>query len=179
VEQPPLEGDRALIDTTLEALADATLAQATKEGDAGGIPPIAGESGFSCGADPDVTSVLSHLGFDVSTLKKEVGFRFINVCLGWRPYIKPITEIYWMISAGATGAETGVMAHRRCLRVRATEGGLEKDPIIDGPCLELHRKSRAAAEAATKAEQEAAAANAGKEAGGSKAAPAPAPAPKK
>ncbi len=168
VDKPPLEGDRALIDATLEALADATLAQGAKEGDAGGLPPITGENGIACRDDAAKTAVLAHIGFDMSTLKKEVGFRFINVCVGWRPYIKPVTEFYWMISAGANDAETGLMAHRRCLRVRATESGLEKDPIIDGPCLEMHRVGRAAAEAATKADQEEAAAEA---AGGAKVAP--------
>lgn len=173
VDLPPLEGDIDEINATLEALADATLAQGAKPGDEGGLPPVKGEAGIACRDDAAKTEALAHIGFDVSTLKKEVGFRYINVCLGWRPFIKPVTEIYWMISAGSNDPETGLMAHRRCLRVRATEDGLVKDPIIDGACLEMHRASRARAEAATKAELEEAAKEAAKKGGGDKAAPKP------
>jgi hypothetical protein len=141
-EQPPLAGDLPLIDKTLVALADATLVKARKPAEAGGLPLLEGEIGIACGTDDHVTMALAAIGFDPTPLKKEMGFRFINVCVGWRPYVKPYNEMFWMISAGAPLPETGVMPHRRCVRVYATEGGFEKAEITDGLCLELHVKSR-------------------------------------
>ncbi len=163
-EEGPVKADRALIDKSLEALADATLTQAGKEGDAGGLPPIKSDSGISCGVDPVLSEVLAHIGFDNKSLKAGAGFRFADVCIGWRPYIKPRTEMYYMISAGEESKETGLLEHRRCIRVRTAEGAFHKDAIMDGPCLELHRKAWAAAaedakvEEAAKAEESAKAA---------------------
>lgn len=161
-EQPPLAGDLPLIDETLESLADATLVKARKEGEAGGLPLLEGEIGIACGRDEHVSNALAAIGFDPTPLKKEMGFRYINVCVGWRPYVKPYTEMFWMISAGAPLPETGVMPHRRCVRVYAAAGGYEKAEITDGLCLELHVQSRARAMAEGDAPEE-----------GDKAAPAP------
>lgn len=152
VEEAPVKGDLALIDKTLEAIGDATVSKG------GGLPPVKGDHGISCGDEETVTAALAHVGFDPAPLKEGVGFRFADVCVGWRPYVEPRTEMYWMISAGSPNPENGLMPHRRCLRIRTAEGANTKDAIIDGPCLELHRKGRAAALAAEEEEKNAAAA---------------------
>ena len=151
-EEPPVKGDLALMDKMLEALGDATVSKG------GGLPPVKGQNGISCGDEAVVSAALAHIGFDAAPLKEGVGFRASDVCVGWRPYLQPPTEMYWMISAGSPNAENGLMPHRRCLRVRVAEGANTKDAIIDGPCLELHRKGRAAALAAEEKEKKEAAA---------------------
>ncbi len=146
-EQGPVKADLALIDKSLNALADATLAKAGKDDAGKGLPPITGEIGLSCGSDGPVSDAVAHIGYDIASLKAGAGFRFADVCVGWRPYIKPRTEMFWMISAGEESKESGMLEHRRCIRVRVVDGALSKDAIIDGPCLEMHRRERAAAEA--------------------------------
>jgi hypothetical protein len=44
-----------------------------------------------------------------------------------------------MISGGEPAEPNGVAPTRRCIRVASSEKGYSKDPIVDGPCLSLHR----------------------------------------
>jgi hypothetical protein len=139
VNTEPVVVDVKLIDATLDGLADATVTSASKEGEAGGLPKLKGELGIACGEDALVGTTLADIGFDVSALKAGKGFAFADVCLGWRPYIEPVTEMYWMISGGVPAKPGDVAPTRRCIRVRKAEAGFEKDAIMDGPCLAMHR----------------------------------------
>jgi hypothetical protein len=142
-EQGPVKADVALIDKSLQALADATLAVAAKPGDEGGLPSIKGENGISCGSDPEISAALAHVGFAPKGLQAGAGFRFDDVCVGWQPYVKPRLEIYWMISAGDESKQSGMLEHRRCIRVRSDKDTFSKDEIMDGPCLGVHRRDNA------------------------------------
>lgn len=131
-EVPPVEPDLPRIDATLEELADATLK--------GKLPELEGEMGIACGEDELLVSSLAHIGFDAAPLKTGKGFLFRDVCVGWRPIIKPKTEMYWMISAGAPKEGEQVMPVRRCVRIsRQEDASLAKEAIVDGPCLSIHR----------------------------------------
>lgn len=141
VAAQPVVVDVKLIDATLAALADATVAHASKEGEAGGLPALDGKTGIACGDDALLASSLAHVAFDASALKAGAGFRFEHVCVGWRPYVQPLTEMYWMISAGEPAGESGMMPTRRCIRVAAAKGAYSKEPIMDGPCLSMHRNA--------------------------------------
>ena len=124
-----------LIDAALEKLGDATVAGAA----GAGLPQAAGELGIACGNDKTLGDALKHIGLATEPLQSGKGFLFSDVCIGWRPYVTPVTEIYWMISAGAPAEGEEVMPVRRCLQVLKTEDGFAKAPIIDGPCLTMHR----------------------------------------
>lgn len=131
-----VQPDPALIDATLEKLGDATIASAASKG----LPQPQGELGIACGNEATVTGALQHISFADEPLKLGKGFLFRDVCIGWRPYITPVTEIYWMISAGAPAEGEEVMPVRRCLQVLKTDTGFAKAEIMDGPCLTMHRQ---------------------------------------
>ena len=131
--------DVGLMDQAVNALADATLAASAKDGEAGGLPKFKGAMGIACGDDEQVATALKHIGMDAAPLKARKGFGFEDVCLGWRPYIKPRTEIFWMISGGEETGEEMVMAHRRCVRIYLKDDAYVKEEVVEGPCLSVHK----------------------------------------
>lgn len=132
----PVQPDVALIDATLQKLGDATIASAASKG----LPQALGNLGIACGNEAPLGAALQYVSFASDPLKLGKGFLFQDVCVGWRPYVAPVTEIFWMISAGAPAEGEELMPVRRCLQVLKTDSGFAKAEIIDGPCLTMHRQ---------------------------------------
>ena len=130
--------DMKIIESTLALLADATIKSAKSE-DKPGLPEFSGEMGIACGSDAILGAVLARIGVEAKSLQTNKGFRFEDLCVGWRPYIRPATEMYWMISAGTPAEGESALPIRRCQRVLAGASGYSKDPPMDGPCLSIHR----------------------------------------